>query len=554
MKTPLKTGTLLYAHAARDIRICPGYKYGVTVSTAAKSPKHTSPGSPKLSNIADALDRILNKQVSAIATDTGAVYCEVGTTAGTIQLYFDGNVVYVTNTDIGHVLVSLFLSHLCNPALSSGFALTLSAVTEVMASMDATTKIVGVNELASLCDCYYYDYKELFSADAPFSADQYTADTQTQVEKMLVEGKFHSINTPAELAPHIMEVFSYITWAPRGTTAGSTARGSTSRTSSVDDPFMVTPTWMNECKSGSYEIGFDWNKDDQAHIVSPDFLDDFIPNREHVKLTKLLYHELNEVVDRLNSGRVGIGAIKNNYVNAVLVGRPGTGKTTTAEALSATLGLPIYTVKVSKNTEEDTFEGMNKVAEGAFTFKDTNFLKGYQNGGIIVLEEFNLADPGVMQGALGQAIEFPFKLMRDGYEEVQRHPLCVIISTANTGTEGSRDPNQALTSRLPYVYTMNDPSEDEFLAILESKGYAKKACRSVLKAYTKILDYLNNVAHCEELAMCVTMRHCLGALKLMSIGENIYDAIYDTMIGSIGLYNLDIAQDAFKSAVKPLSL
>ena len=111
--------------------------------------------------------------------------------------------------------------------------------------------------------------------------------------------------------------------------------------------------------------------------------------------------------------------------------------------------LPIYTVKNSKYTEEDTFEGMNKVSGGSFAFKSTPFLEGYKNGGIIVLEEFNLADPGVMQGALGQAIEFPFILMEDGCTEVHRHPLCVIIATMNTGTQGAREPNEAFTSRLP---------------------------------------------------------------------------------------------------------
>ena len=72
---------------------------------------------------------------------------------------------------------------------------------------------------------------------------------------------------------------------------------------------------------------------------------------------------------------------------------PAQGKTTTAEALSATLGLPIYTVKNSKYTEEDTFEGMNKVSGGSFAFKSTPFLEGYKNGGIIVLEEFNPRGP-----------------------------------------------------------------------------------------------------------------------------------------------------------------
>ena len=79
---------------------------------------------------------------------------------------------------------------------------------------------------------------------------------------------------------------------------------------------------------------------------------------------------------------------------------------------------------------------MTKVdGDGKFTVHDTAFSKAFETGGIVVLEEFNLADPGVLQGAIGQAIEYPFILNKDGWMEVRRHPLCVIIATMNSGTQ-----------------------------------------------------------------------------------------------------------------------
>ena len=125
----------------------------------------------------------------------------------------------------------------------------------------------------------------------------------------------------------------------------------------------------------------------------------------------------------------GVEAIENDYINCLMVGRPSTGKTTVANAIAAMTGMPIYTVPFSKNTEEDTVEGKNKVVDGKIGFVETDFLKAYEHGGIIVCEEINLADPGVVMGSIGQAIEKPFILMKDGYIPIRRHPLCVIIGT-----------------------------------------------------------------------------------------------------------------------------
>ena len=117
--------------------------------------------------------------------------------------------------------------------------------------------------------------------------------------------------------------------------------------------------------------------------------------------------------------------------------------------------------------------------------------------------------------------------MEDGCTEVHRHPLCVIIATMNTGTQGAREPNEAFTSRLPLTFVMDEVNEDDLLNILMKKGYERSQCKKVVKAYGKIIDYLKTIAHSEEMVMCITTRHCIGALKLMSIGTAPKEAIRD---------------------------
>lgn len=550
MADSIKFGNLMFTvRSSTEIRLCPGHfanklcPTGVPVSPRRKAPKPTD--APKLSTVATAMDKIIHDgAVSALCSDNGRVYCEVATSSSPspICIYYDNEKRTLYCNDKHSAAIPIFLSAL-SPELANSvtFTYTATAIEQAIMVYDATAKTLPIKEMGYLCDCFYYDMVALFGdSQSEITVSDLTADKKLEIQQAIRTNTLHAFDGP--ISAYIQQTFTEVSYTPPV------------RSSHPSKGINASPAWFASCKEGEYEIGFDWTREQQTRIRKPSFLDSFVPNKEHAKLTNLISYDLNEVIDRLNSGIEGVEAIQDNYINAILVGKPGTGKTTTAEALSATLRMPIYTVKNSKNTEEDTFEGMTKVSNGSFLFKSTPFLEAYEHGGIIVLEEFNLADPGVMQGALGQAIEYPFILMRDGCEEVRRHPMCVIISTMNTGTQGAREPNQALTSRSPTTLIMDDPTKEDFLKILENKGYKARDCNNIYKAYTKILDYLCQEAHSEELAMCVTMRHCIGALKLMKIGEPIKDAIYDTMIGAIAIRDLQIAYETFNTAVKPLAL
>jgi MoxR-like ATPase len=245
----------------------------------------------------------------------------------------------------------------------------------------------------------------------------------------------------------------------------------------------------------------------------------------------------------MKDGIVGVRAIKNNYINIILTGKPGTGKTTLAYALGSTFGMPTRTINLSKYTEEDAFEGKTKQKNGVFDLVSTPFLVPFKNGGIIILEEINLVDPGVLMGAIGQAVEAPFILYEDGYKPVNRHPLTVIISTMNTGTQGSREPSEAFTNRFPYVFIVDDPNENEFIQFLSEKGFAKKDCKKVYNAYKKVYKWLTNPDVCQEdVANSLSPRTCIGALTLMKYGVPFQQALENTFVGTIGLKDLVLAR------------
>lgn len=305
----------------------------------------------------------------------------------------------------------------------------------------------------------------------------------------------------------------------------------------------------DKIKTGEYMVPYNWSAEQQKRIPSISNLDTFVPTADFYELLDIINNCANGVLSELENGKSELEAIKNHYTNSILVGKPGTGKTSIAYALGAALGVPVYTVTNSRNTEEDNYEGKNKVIDGKITFCPTLFLEAYKNGGIIVLEEFNLVSPDVLMGAIGQAIEAPFVLMEDGYKEVHRHPLCFLIATMNSCTQGSKEPNEAFTSRCPDVFLMDDPEPDDFIKILVNNGNTLSDSKDVYKMYTNIIDYLNSNSY-EDIALSITMRHCLAALRAIKSGIPFKRAVKRSIVNAIGVKDIDLAKEVYESVVE----
>ena len=157
-------------------------------------------------------------------------------------------------------------------------------------------------------------------------------------------------------------------------------------------------------------------------------------------------------------------------------------------------------------------------------------------------------------GSMGQAIEKPFIVMRDGYIPVRRHPLCIVIGTMNTGTAGSKQLNQALSSRFKCTYTLEDPDRNTFINILAAQGYPKKNCRSVYDAYNKIITYLKKPEQSqEELCENITLRGCFGALECVEEGQTFKEALNNTLVGKIAEVDLEVANQVKMAVIDSLA-
>ena len=311
--------------------------------------------------------------------------------------------------------------------------------------------------------------------------------------------------------------------------------------------------FLKKCRNGDFILPIKWDEDMKIHIPPLEYLDDFVPSQAFVEIIIDVTSKLNSVVKKIKNGENPAAAMLNNVVNFSMFGRPSTGKTKTAYAVASTLGMPITSIPLNKRTDDDTYQGMTKAVDGEFLFKATPFLIFFKKGGIIVLEEINLADSNNAMGCLGQALEFPYILMENGYTPVKRNPYTIIIGTRNVGTYGSSSTSQALDSRFEQDYELNDPTETDFKNILISKGFQKQDVDWVYKAYNAILIYLmSDIVNAEELALSITLRSCIGALNSIKNGNKPKRAIKNAMLGKISMYDPELGVDIEKQIVNNL--
>lgn len=518
-------GQILFGSSAkiRCLNISVGMLFPAT--PAGRSVKHTAMSSPKASLSLKILDYLTEKRLNAAKIEEAKmVYFEL-----------DGNGYSVTNTSDG-LLISSAGANLSNNHIAIGevlYDLAFGSDAEIITSFDDC-----VNSIASSANIRP-DAASLFCDSMYYGVSKFRREVLVTVDNSLAEQMVRA-SSNGLLSP--IESLKPLTSLPTLAVETAKPKRKTER--------KKVSTVIKDCKDGAYKVPYDWK--DVEHIQPVSALDGFVPNEAFESVLKKIKVRTEKVLTRLDiNPEDRVAALGKDYINISLVGKPGTGKTVMAYAISAATGMPVYSVNLSHNTDEDEFQGQTKIVDGKAQFVETDFLNAYTNGGIIILEEVNLANPAVIMGALGQAVEFPFILKRNGYETVRRHPLCVIITTMNIGTAGSKIPSQAFMNRFKQTYTLNDPTASDFVKILCTSGAEKAKCQWVYDAYEKIVAYLNSdEINEEDIAMTLSLRTCFGALENMEEGDSPLDAIKHSIIGKIAESDLALARDCETEVLK----
>lgn len=500
--------------------------------------------SAKYSGVAKILDMIIvDKKLNALESETfddPVAYCEFGRSASGEPYYafFTQDSISYNGKDLptGYEALAPVVTFALSNASDNAETSELKEIFKKIVADYNSKGVAEISDVLKFCDSFYYGFA-VNHAKIDISPDDFMPEVvKSMYTKKIFELAAFMEDVEGKPAIKILE----------GIELREGKKGKAKKAKATSQVF-------EDCLEGKAAIPYEWDEKQQLKIPSLSYLNGYVPTQAFYSVKRMVEAKTERVIARLDSGIEGIEAIGNDYINIFTIGKPGTGKTTLWYALGAALRMPVYSVPITKNTEEDTFQGMTKVVDGGFKFVSTEFLEAYTHGGIIILEEINLADPSVIMGSLGQAVEAPFVLMQDGYKPVRRHPMCIVVGTMNIATYGSKGVSQALSSRFKQTYILDDPKKEDFIAILAKQGYADSKCKWVYDAYTKIINHLKSPeVSREEICLNVTLRGCLGALECIELGDTPQQAIYNTLVGKIAEVDMDLADDINKNVVKTL--
>lgn len=225
-------------------------------------------------------------------------------------------------------------------------------------------------------------------------------------------------------------------------------------------------------------------------------------------------------------------------LNYHLYGPPGTGKSYLCTALGAALGVPVYEFTVTGGFEEGNFNKMPEWNdEGNIFMRTQTFREGFVNGGIVCMDEMNLAKPDISM-MLSGALERPYVIGQD--PNTTRNAATIIFATSNPGTAGTKAQNNALASRFRAL-KVDCMSNEELLGLVRARRM-KKAAQCDTASETKIMEIFaeihekfkklaEDMDEFKTIAEVVSPRSLMGCFEeYCDLGATLEDAILSCII------------------------
>ena len=233
--------------------------------------------------------------------------------------------------------------------------------------------------------------------------------------------------------------------------------------------------------------------------------------------------------------------------NLLLAGAKATGKNVLSENLGALFGRPVWTVSFHINTDAASLVGTDTYDGNRVSFRPGPIWLCAEKGGFGVLDEINMAKNEAL-AVLHAALDFRRSLDVPGYEKTDLRPETRFIATMNYGYAGTRDLNEALTSRFA-VLDMPIITEENLQKLISRRypGISVKIRDQLVKLYGE----LERKAESAEISdAALDLRGLLDAIALMEQGLRSGDALEMCIVNkSFDAYERGLIRDVISARI-----
>lgn len=284
-------------------------------------------------------------------------------------------------------------------------------------------------------------------------------------------------------------------------------------------------TVADAVKSGMFKINHTFNGDEQ---LVPTIYDDFDLTPKEQRICKLI--KANEKIAQMGCG--------NSFMNFMLTGEAGTGKSTAAAKIAQVTGLPWRIFTCSAGTEEfDVLQSIlpNPKPTGRENiYIDSEIVNAFRYGGIIEIEEVNKIQRDGVLSCLYPGLDSLGQIkLKDG-SIVHRHPDCIVIFTMNEGYEETKPVSQALLSRCQQIIEFELPKKQDMIKRIQKDfpledQLLDDMVETLFDVRTVVTDesVIDGICSYREL---YAWAQTVYMLTIMDGDANIYEAAVDTIV------------------------
>ena len=201
--------------------------------------------------------------------------------------------------------------------------------------------------------------------------------------------------------------------------------------------------------------------------------------------------------------------------NLLLAGSKATGKNVLAENLAQVFARPSWDVSFHVNMDAASLIGMDTFENGQVTFRPGPVYLCAQHGGFGILDEINMAKNEAL-AVLHATLDFRRSIDMPGYERIPLHDATRFIATMNYGYAGTRELNEALTSRF-VVIQMPTITQDNLEKLLRAQ-FPDLAAKYAHQFALLFLDLQKKCDSAEISTKALDLRGMLDALRLIRRG------------------------------------